>query len=176
MTLNGWLQIGLFLLAVLAVTRPLGLYMTRVFERRRTWLDPVLRPIERLAQNLYISPPAVSQAAALGAFDGIEELEANRRVYAENRRILLSELPKAGLSDLVPPDGAFYIYADVSAFTRDSLAFARSLLEETGVAATPGIDFDARRGRQFLRLSYAGRTEDMAEAARRLKSWRGLAR
>ncbi len=138
--------------------------------------ERLVRPIERLAQNLYISPPAVSQAAALGAFDGIEELEANRRVYGENRRILLSELPKAGFRDLVPPDGAFYIYADVSAFTSDSLAFARSMLEETGVAATPGVDFDAKRGRQFLRFSYAGRTEDMAEAARRLASWRGLAR
>ena len=138
--------------------------------------ERLVRPIERLAQNLDISPPAVSQAAALGAFDGIEELEANRRVYSENRRLLLSELPRAGLLDLVPPDGAFYIYADVSAYTSDSLAFARSMLEETGVAATPGIDFDEKRGRHFLRFSYAGRTEDMAEAARRLQSWRGLAR
>lgn len=138
--------------------------------------ERLVRPIERLAQNLYISPPAVSQAAALGAFDGLEELEANRRVYAENRRLLLAELPKAGLTQLVPPDGAFYIYADVSAFTDDSLAFARALLEDTGVAATPGVDFDATRGRRFLRFSYAGRTEDMAEAARRLRSWQGLAR
>jgi aspartate/methionine/tyrosine aminotransferase len=134
----------------------------------------LVRPIERLAQNLYISPPAVSQAAALAAFEATGELEANRRVYAASRALLLAELPKAGLTKLLPADGAFYLYADVSRFTGDSLAFARAMLEETGVAATPGVDFDATRGQRFLRFSYAGRTEDMAQAARRLQGWRRL--
>jgi aspartate/methionine/tyrosine aminotransferase len=136
--------------------------------------DGLVRTVERLAQNLYISPPAVSQAAALGAFDGLEELEANRRVYAANRDLLLAELPKAGLDRIVPADGAFYLYIDIGAHTSDSLAFARSMLDETGVAVTPGVDFDEARGRRFIRLSYAGSTADMAEAAARLKRWSRL--
>jgi aspartate/methionine/tyrosine aminotransferase len=131
----------------------------------------LVRTVERLAQNLYISPPAVSQIAALGAFDGLDELEANKRVYAANRALLLEELPKAGLGDIVPADGAFYLYADVSRFTDDSLAFTRLMLEEARVAATPGVDFDAARGRRYIRFSYAGATERMAEAARRLQGW-----
>jgi aspartate/methionine/tyrosine aminotransferase len=130
-----------------------------------------VRPIERLAQNLYISPPAIAQAAALGAFEGMDELEANRRVYAENRALLLSELPKAGFSKFAPADGAFYLYCDVGDMTNDALAFAKAMLEEAGVAATPGVDFDAERGQRYLRFSYAGTTADMAEGARRLKEW-----
>lgn len=143
------------------------------------WLvvpERLVRPLERLAQNLYISPPAVAQAAALGAFDGLDELEANKRVYAANRALLLDELPRAGLDRIAPADGAFYLYADVSAFTADSIAFTREMLQETGVAATPGVDFDAERGSRFVRFSYAGTTADMAEAARRLKSWPRLLR
>jgi aspartate/methionine/tyrosine aminotransferase len=143
------------------------------------WLvvpEALVRPIERLAQNLYISPPTVAQVAAIGAFDGIEELEANRRVYAENRTLLLAELPKAGLTRIVPADGAFYLYVDVSDFTADSVAFAKEMLEETGVAATPGVDFDAERGSRYVRFCYAGTTADMAEAARRLQGWARLAR
>jgi aspartate/methionine/tyrosine aminotransferase len=131
----------------------------------------LVRPIERLAQNLYISPPAIAQAAALGAFEGMDELEANRRVYAENRALLLSELPKAGFSKFAPADGAFYLYCDVGDMTNDALAFAKAMLEEAGVAATPGVDFDAERGQRYLRFSYAGTTADMAEGARRLKEW-----
>jgi len=134
----------------------------------------LVRTVERLAQNLYISPPAVSQVAALGAFDGLEELEANKRVYAANRELLLRELPKAGLAEIVPADGAFYLYVDVSRFTGDSLAFAKQMLDEAGVAATPGIDFDPGRGRRFVRFSYAGSTAQMAEAARRLQGWARL--
>jgi aspartate/methionine/tyrosine aminotransferase len=134
----------------------------------------LVRTMERLAQNLYISPPAVAQVAALGAFDGIDELEGNRRVYMANRDLLLRELPKAGLSKIVPADGAFYLYVDVGDYTDDSLAFAKAMLEETGVAATPGVDFDEARGRRFVRFSYSGTTEDMAEAARRLQAWRRL--
>jgi aspartate/methionine/tyrosine aminotransferase len=134
----------------------------------------LVRPIERLAQNLYISPPAVAQVAALGAFDGIEELEANRRVYAENRKLLLDELPRAGLGRILPADGAFYLYADVSDFTGDSHAFTREMLADVGVAATPGVDFYAERGSRYVRFCYAGTTADMAEAARRLRGWNRL--
>jgi aspartate/methionine/tyrosine aminotransferase len=136
----------------------------------------LVRVIERIAQNLYISAPAVSQVAAIGAFDGIEELEANRRVYAANRAFLLKELPKVGLDKIVPADGAFYLYVDVSPYTTDSLAFAKAMLEEIGVAVTPGIDFDEIRGRHFIRLSYAGTAEDLAEALRRLQAWSPLKR
>jgi len=138
--------------------------------------ERLVRPIERLAQNLYISPPAVSQVAALGAFEAREELEANARVYAANRALLLEQLPKAGLTEIVPADGAFYLYCDVSRFTDDSLAFARAMLEETGIAATPGVDFDEARGKHFIRFSYAGTTADMAQAARRLEGWARLKR
>jgi aspartate/methionine/tyrosine aminotransferase len=134
----------------------------------------LVRPIERLAQNLYISPPTVSQVAALGAFDGSEELEANRKVYAENRALLLRELPKAGLDRIVPADGAFYLYVDVGNFTADSRAFSSEMLADIGVAATPGIDFDADRGSRYVRFCYAGTTADMAEAARRLGNWKRL--
>lgn len=134
----------------------------------------LVRPIERLAQNLYISPPAVAQVAALGAFDGLEELEANKRVYAENRALLLEELPKAGLQRIAPADGAFYLYADVGDFTADSLAFTKEMLADIGVAATPGIDFDAEQGNRYVRFCYAGATADMAEAARRISGWSRL--
>lgn len=134
----------------------------------------LVRTIERLQQNLFISAPAASQVAALGAFDGTDELEGNRDTYALNRRLLLKALPDAGLTELAPADGAFYLYADVSAFTDDALGFARLMLDEIGVAVTPGLDFDETRGHRFLRFSYAGTESDMAEAARRLKNWSRL--
>jgi aspartate/methionine/tyrosine aminotransferase len=138
------------------------------------WLvvPPVLvRPIERLAQNLYISPPTVAQVAALGAFDGADELEANKRAYAENRTLLLAELPKIGLDRILPADGAFYLYVDVGQFTSDSRAFTKEMLADIGIAATPGVDFDAERGSRYVRFCYAGTTADMAEALRRLRGW-----
>jgi aspartate/methionine/tyrosine aminotransferase len=141
------------------------------------WLvvpEELVRPIERLAQNLYISPPTVAQIAAIGAFDGIEELEANKRVYAENRALLLEEFPRAGLDRIVPADGAFYLYVDIGDFTSDSVAFTKEMLDDIGVAATPGVDFDTERGGRFVRFCYAGTTADMAEAARRLKGWSRL--
>jgi aspartate/methionine/tyrosine aminotransferase len=141
------------------------------------WLvvpDALVRPIERLAQNLYISPPTAAQVAAIGAFDGLDELEANKRVYAENRALLLEELPKAGLERILPADGAFYLYIDVGALTADSVTFTKQMLADIGVAATPGVDFDAERGRSYMRLCYAGTTADMAEAARRLAGWSRL--
>ncbi len=142
------------------------------------WLvvpERLVRPIERLAQNLYISPPTVAQVAAIGAFDGIDELEANKRVYAENRALLLEKLPKAGLARILPADGAFYLYVDVGEFTADSVAFTKEMLADIGIAATPGLDFDPERGGRYVRFCYAGTTADMAEAARRLKGWGRLA-
>jgi aspartate/methionine/tyrosine aminotransferase len=136
----------------------------------------LVRPIERLAQNLYISPPAVAQVAALGAFAGRDELEANKQVYAQNRALLLAELPKAGLTRILPADGAFYLYVDISGFGGDSIAFTRAMLAEIGVAATPGVDFDAARGSRYVRFCYAGSTADMARAAQRLQGWERLKR
>ncbi|HYM30624.1 MAG TPA: aminotransferase class I/II-fold pyridoxal phosphate-dependent enzyme [Candidatus Cybelea sp.] len=134
--------------------------------------DDLLRPIECLAQNFYISPPSVSQAAALAAFEAYDELDANVARYARNREILLNDLPAAGFDRLAPADGAFYIYADISHMTNDAQAFCRRMLAETGVAATPGIDFDPPEGHHFMRFSFAGATEEMSEAAKRLKLWR----
>lgn len=131
----------------------------------------LVRTVERLAQNLFISPPAISQAAALAAFDAYDELDGNVARYARNRALLLNELPAAGLDRLAPADGAFYIYADVSRFTNDADRFCRRMLAEIGVAATPGIDFDRSQGHLYVRFSFAGATAHMAEAARRLKSW-----
>jgi aspartate/methionine/tyrosine aminotransferase len=135
--------------------------------------DALVRPIERLQQNLAISVPTLSQIAAEAAFDGFEEMEAIKRGYVENRRILIEGLPKAGLSKFLPADGAFYLYADVSDFTSDSFAFARKMLEEAHVAATPGVDFDPYHGRSFLRLSYARSADDMREAVARIARWLG---
>ena len=136
----------------------------------------LVRTVERLQQNFFISAPAASQVAALGAFEDVHELERNRETYARNRALLLTALPEAGFSALAPADGAFYLYADVSAFTDDALGFARAMLEEIGVAVTPGLDFDEARGNRYLRFSYAGTESDMAEAARRLKAWPRLKR
>jgi aspartate/methionine/tyrosine aminotransferase len=133
--------------------------------------ERLLGAIERLAQNLYISAPAIAQAAALGAFDGLDELDANRAVYEANRALLLEELPKAGFTSFAPADGAFYLYCDVSEMTNDAVSFAKAMLEEAGVATTPGVDFDAKRGHRFLRFCYAGTRQDMAEAARRIAEW-----
>lgn len=138
------------------------------------WLvvpEALTRTIERLAQNLYIAPPTVSQVAALGAFDGIEELEEIKSRYARNRSLLLNELPAAGLTNILPADGAFYLYADIRDLTEDSEAFAQTMLREIGVAATPGIDFDSLRGHSYFRLSYAGAEHEMSEAVRRIGTW-----
>lgn len=131
--------------------------------------EAAIRTVERLAQNMFICPPHASQVAALAAMEATEELEANRAVYAENRRLMLEGLPRAGFDRIAPPDGAFYIYADVTAFTSDSLAFAREILNEAGVAVTPGLDFDPARGHATLRFSYARATADIAEGLDRLR-------
>ena len=132
---------------------------------------PLVRAVERLQQNLAISVPTLSQIAAEAAFAGRSELETVRRGYEENRRILLNRLPRAGLDSFLPADGAFYLYADVSRFSPDSFAFAKRMLEEAGVATTPGVDFDPVRGRNFLRLCYAGAHEEMREAIERIGDW-----
>jgi aspartate/methionine/tyrosine aminotransferase len=131
----------------------------------------LVRAVERLQQNLAISVPTLSQIAAEAAFDGRSELEKVKAGYEENRRILLDGLPRVGLNSFLPVDGAFYLYADISRFSSDSFDFATRMLEEAGVAATPGIDFDPLHGRKFLRLCYAGSREDMHEAVERLGNW-----
>ncbi|MBJ6127998.1 pyridoxal phosphate-dependent aminotransferase [Microvirga splendida] len=133
--------------------------------------ERLVRPIERLAQNLYISPPYLSQVAALAAFDAMEELEAVKAGYARNRAYLLEELPKIGIAEMHPVDGAFYIYADIARFTNDSIGFSKRMLEEAGVAATPGLDFDPIEGSHYLRLSFAGSENDCRETVSRLKGW-----
>jgi aspartate/methionine/tyrosine aminotransferase len=133
--------------------------------------EPLVRPIERLQQNLAISVPTLAQIAAEAAFDGRAEMEAVKHGYEENRRILIEGLPKAGLERFLPVDGAFYLYADVSRFCDDSLTFARRMLEEAGVAATPGVDFDPARGHRFIRFCYAGSAAEMREAVERIALW-----
>src|SRR6516225_9969906 len=135
--------------------------------------EPMVRPIERLQQNLAISVPTLSQIAAEAAFEGREEMEAVKRGYQENRRILIEGLPKAGLSKFLPVDGAFYLYADVSDFTSDSFKFAGEMLEKARVAATPGVDFDPIGGHRFIRFSYARSAEEMREAVERIARWLG---
>ena len=130
-----------------------------------------VRIIERLAQNMFICAPHISQVTALAAMDCHEELHANMKVYSDNRALMLEELPKAGLGKFAPPDGAFYVYVDVSEYTDDSRQFAAEILEEAGVAVTPGLDFDRKRGHQTLRLSYARSTEDIIEGLTRLKAF-----
>ncbi|HEX3885452.1 MAG TPA: aminotransferase class I/II-fold pyridoxal phosphate-dependent enzyme [Stellaceae bacterium] len=129
------------------------------------------RSVECLAQNFYISPPALSQLAAVPAFDCRAELDAHVARYRANRDLLIATLSKAGLSRFAPAEGAFYLYVDVSGLTRDSGEFCRRMLAEIAVAATPGADFDPIHGDSWLRLSFAGSSGDLAEAARRLAGW-----
>ncbi|MDG2112340.1 MAG: aminotransferase class I/II-fold pyridoxal phosphate-dependent enzyme [Actinomycetota bacterium] len=141
---------------------------------RLGWLvlpPDLVSPVERLAQNATVAPPTVSQHAALGAFDSIAELESNVERYAENRRLLLDGLPKAGLDRLAPADGAFYVYADVSSITDDSQNLCREWLLDLGVAATPGIDFDPSHGHRYVRFSFAGAPADMSATVERLAQW-----
>ena len=130
-----------------------------------------VRTIERIAQNMFICPPHASQVAALAALDCTNELEANRAVYADNRALMLDGLPKAGFTRFAPPDGAFYVYADVTEFTDDSRAFAAEILERAGVAVTPGLDFDPVRGHRTLRFSYARATADIEAGLARLQAF-----
>src|SRR5262249_13039833 len=131
----------------------------------------LVRPIDRLQGNLAISVPTLAQIAAVAAFDGRAEMEMVKHGYEEDRRILIEWLPRAGLGQILPVDGAFYLYADVSRFSSDSFDFAKRMLEETHVAATPGIDFDPVRGHEFIRFCYAGSAAEMHESVVRIGRW-----
>ena len=132
--------------------------------------DHVLR-VERLAQNMFICAPHASQALALAAFDCKEELDSHLAVYSANRDLMVAGLTKAGLGKFAPPDGAFYVYVDVSDYTNDALAFSAEILEKAGVAVTPGLDFDPANGHKWLRLSYARSTADITEGVARLTTF-----
>ncbi len=141
---------------------------------RLGWLllpPELVSPVERLAQNATIAAATVSQHAALGAFDSIAELAANVARYTANREILLDGLPKAGIDRIAPPDGAFYIYANVDHLTDDSAELAAIWLAELGIATTPGIDFDPAEGRRYIRFSFAGSNDDMHRTVERLTAW-----
>jgi aspartate/methionine/tyrosine aminotransferase len=137
----------------------------------------LLRPADRLAGNFTVCPPALAQRAAMGAFDPTSYAESDSHVarYAVNRGLLLDGLPRLGLTRLAPADGAFYVYADVSHLTVDSMDLTYRLLAATGVAVAPGVDFDPVDGGKWIRLSFAGATDDIAEALRRMAGWLGQA-
>ncbi|MEX0364980.1 MAG: pyridoxal phosphate-dependent aminotransferase [Ruegeria sp.] len=130
-----------------------------------------VRVIERIAQNMFICAPHASQVAALAAMECEQELQANLDVYRANRALMLEGLPEAGFTNIAPPDGAFYVYADVSDLTEDSRAFAAEILDKAGVAVTPGLDFDPVRGHRTLRFSYARATADIEEGLAQLKAF-----
>lgn len=130
-----------------------------------------LRRARAFVGNMFLTAPSLSQHAALAALDAREELEGHVAVYARNRALLLEALPRLGLDAIAPPDGAFYIYADIGHLTDDSLEFCKALLRDTGVATAPGIDFDPVEGRHFIRLSFAVSTAEIEEALRRLAPW-----
>ncbi|MFT7593599.1 MAG: aspartate/methionine/tyrosine aminotransferase [Paracoccaceae bacterium] len=130
--------------------------------------EPHVRVLERIAQNMFICPPHASQVTALAAMDCDDELQDNLAVYRTNRALMLDGLPRAGFTNIAPPDGAFYVYADVSDLTTDSRAFAAEILDKAGVAVTPGLDFDPERGASWLRFSYARATDDITEGLARL--------
>ena len=127
-----------------------------------------IRQIESIVQNMFICAPHISQVAAIASMDAKDELEFNMSVYRENRTLMIEGLAKAGFTEIAPPDGAFYIYANISKFSRDSFKFSRDILDQAGVAITPGFDFDAERGNETIRFSYAGTTDDMKEGLDRL--------
>ncbi|MDI1343509.1 MAG: aminotransferase class I/II-fold pyridoxal phosphate-dependent enzyme [Pseudolabrys sp.] len=133
--------------------------------------EPLVRTVERLQQNFAISVPTLSQIAAEAAFDGKAEVEEVKHGYEENRRILTEGLPKAGLDKFLPVDGAFYLYANISRFSDDSLDFAKRMLNEAHVAATPGLDFDPIDGRHYMRFCYSRSAADMHEAVKRIGEW-----
>ena len=123
------------------------------------------------AGNMFLTAPTLSQHAALVALDSQDELRSHVKVYAENRRLLLAALPSLGLNAIAPPDGAFYIYANIAHLTDDSLQFCETLLRDTGVATAPGIDFDPVDGKHFFRISFAASTDQILDAIERLKPW-----
>ena len=121
--------------------------------------------------NLFLMPPSLAQHAGLTAFDCREELDGHVATYRRNRELLLAALPALGLQEIAPPDGAFYIYADVGHLTHDSLSFCQRLLRDTGVATAPGIDFDPQDGQRHIRLSFAVATTQIEDAIARMIPW-----
>jgi aspartate/methionine/tyrosine aminotransferase len=138
------------------------------------WLlvpDELLDAVDRLAGNFTICPPALSQLAAVAAFDAYDELDANVARYASNRARLLEQLPSIGLTRLAPADGAFYVYADVAHLTDDAMGWAARLLDETGVAVAPGVDFDPVEGNHFIRMCFAGDGDEIEQAIAIMGAW-----
>ena len=140
---------------------------------RAGWLllpEPLRRPVELLQGNLAICAPAIAQAAGVAAFgpDARTELDGHVRRYAANRDILLARLPELGITSFAPPDGAFYAWCDIGHLTDDSQAWCADVLAATGVALTPGIDFDPAEGHRFMRLSFCGTAEEIADGVDRL--------
>ena len=134
--------------------------------------DELMRSIECLCQNIFISPPTLSQHAGVEAFNSSEELLANIKRYTKNREILLKYLPSAGFSDIAPADGAFYLYANIESISDDSEVFCRRMLSEALVATTPGVDFDPFNGKRYIRFSFSGSESDMIKACERLTNWK----
>ena len=128
-------------------------------------------PARARMSNLFLTPPSLSQHAGLVAMDCTQELDSNLQTYARNRQLLLDALPDLGLARIAPPDGAFYVYADISDFTDDSMEFCKQLVLDTGVATAPGIDFDPVHGHRFMRFSFAVSTPLVEDAIRRMKPW-----
>ncbi|MDG1801257.1 MAG: aminotransferase class I/II-fold pyridoxal phosphate-dependent enzyme, partial [Paracoccaceae bacterium] len=165
--------------AVTALSHSDDVYVVNSFSKyfsmtgwRAGWMvvpDDHVRRIERLAQNMFICAPHASQVAALAAMDCTDELDQNLSVYAANRQLMIEGLRDAGFTNFAPPDGAFYVYADIGDISTDSLNFCRTVLDEAGVAITPGLDFDPIRGHQTVRFSYARSTDDITEGLARLK-------
>ena len=140
------------------------------------WLllpEDLVRPVECLAQNMFISAPHIAQLTAEAAMDCTAELDANKSRYAASRAALLDGLPAAGFTDIAAADGAFYLWCDISQLSNDSVAFAAAMLANAGIAATPGVDFDRSRGHRYLRFSYCGGVADMNAAPGRLLAWLG---
>jgi aspartate/methionine/tyrosine aminotransferase len=121
--------------------------------------------------NLFLTAPSLAQHAGLAAMDCIDELEGHIAVYRANRQLMLEALPALGLRRIAPPDGAFYIWADIGHLTDDSLSFCKDLLRDTGVCTAPGVDFDPVEGRHFIRFSFAVSTAEVEEALRRITPW-----
>jgi len=141
---------------------------------RLGWLivpPALIDPARARMGNLFLTPPSLAQHAGLAAFDCRDELEGHVRTYARNRDLLLAALPALGLRKIAPPDGAFYIYADIGHLTEDSMDFCMTLLVDTGVATAPGIDFDPIDGHRFMRFSFAVSTDRIEEALRRIGPW-----
>ena len=141
---------------------------------RLGWLlvpEAMIEPARAYIGNMFLTPPSLSQHAGLVAMDAVDELEGHIQTYARNRQLMLDALPSLGLKRIAPPDGAFYIWADIGHLTDDSAAFCEQLLRDTGIATAPGVDFDPVDGRRFIRFSFAVSTPEVEQALSRLRPW-----